>query len=901
MSRARSAVRPVLALLAVLAVARLSPAQVKYPERPESVDLQLRYRIRADRDERIRQFRALEAHLKKLGFDRKRFPDDELDILDPNAERFEGRIPSKNVFAVLDDPRVRSILFKPTTFQYPDTPDKAVPVRISIASGFLPSDQKRLHGQIVAQLTRLGFRQAVGYDHRAYTLIRGDIPGGNLFRLLKDLRSEPAGWFVADMPTDRLPVPLRDTLPIRAIEVLADADLAHVAPQPLRANRVRFTPDLGALLDDNAARQRPLRVEVVYAVPLDSPTLDALRARLRAAYGATIVNPVTQQREAAFATVDGAAANIVTIRFPATSDAERFVFEPGVMLMRLPRAAGESVTPTMPTGPAAALSSSRLDSLHTLGYRGHGTRIVVIGSEFPDLGAWAGFRFLDKSLNVPVSYIDLTAELSPDLTPTQASGRPGAGTAAARAAHLAAPAASLVLVRVDPASYFQLLTIARFVRGDAGYSEAMQSRIAELSARVASVRQQNAEAAEEYRRAFQNLSDDEGPRLRRERARKALDQIIEEERALVYTIARFTRLQQSLQAMTGAQVVISTLVWESGYPLDGLSELSQVIDTSFASEALATPVNRSATRPRVLPRPLWVQAASGDVGSVWSGPFLDNDVDGAMEFAEQQEPIPAGEWTRALNFLATRGLDGKTTPTLPAGTRLRLTVQWRETHDPTVYGGRESIFPLTLRVLRQLDPGGEKRASDELEEVARSLGGPYPIRVAPTFGVYEQIVELTIPADGRYCLRIEGGEAFDPRLPALRQHIEITPRVFAEFVGTAPSKGRPVFTSFAPRGVGVGIPGDAKAAVTVGTGGPGLNGGGPGLALLPKPDLEAPGTIDTGTGLGGPGVAVGFVGGGTAALIGSGVPAGNLFPATGLKRGGPFVIPGGWLQALPRR
>ena len=41
---------------------------------------------------------------------------------------------------------------------------------------------------------------------------------------------------------------------------------------------------------------------------------------------------------------------------------------------------------------------------------------------------------------------------------------------------------------------------------------------------------------------------------------------------------------------------------------------------------------------------------------------------------------------------------------------MRLTVQWRETHDPTAYGGQDAIFPLTLRVFRQLDPEGKVRA-----------------------------------------------------------------------------------------------------------------------------------------------------------------------------------------------
>src|SRR6266540_3330612 len=155
--------RAAIALLFVLTVVPPASSQVTRPARAEKVDVQIRYRIRADRDERVRQFRVLEKHLKDLGFEKTRKPDDDLDILDPTAERFEGVITSKNVEALLDDPRVRTILFKPTDYQYPADAAAAVPLRIRIAGGYLPAEQQKLHRQVVAQLAKMGFREAVGY------------------------------------------------------------------------------------------------------------------------------------------------------------------------------------------------------------------------------------------------------------------------------------------------------------------------------------------------------------------------------------------------------------------------------------------------------------------------------------------------------------------------------------------------------------------------------------------------------------------------------------------------------------------------------------------------------------------------------------------------------------------
>lgn len=891
------------ALVVGLLVLSAGPAaaQVKYPPPPGTVDVQLRYRIRADRAERVRQFRELTAYLDKVGFARDRQPDDDTDILDPTAERFTGTVATRNVLELLKDPRVRTVLFKPTDLKLPDDQTQPVSIRVGIPTGLLPDDQQRLHRQVADQLARLGFREAVGYDTGRYSLVRGDIPVGNLFRLLKDLRREPAGWFAADSPVTDLPLPIRDTLPVRWVEVLPDPPLVPLVPPTVAPNRAKFAPGLRNYLDGAGAAGRPVRVEVVYDTRPGAAELDALRAHLLVGYAGPGGPP----------TLEGAAGHILTIAFPRAADLERFAAEPGVVYLRLPVPATETVSATG-TGDAPAadklLSATRLAEFHRKGYRGQGTTVVVIGTEFPGLARWLGVTYLDKSFRTPVTLIDLTAEGTPDVRPAPADpNRVSGGGAAARAAHLAAPDARLVLVRVDPAAYYQAYAVARFVRGDAEFTEAMQTRLSELSARGEDLRLRYAEAVEESNRAFADPSDEPGAVDRRRRARAAVQDLIARQRAQAETVARALALQASMRSLGGATVVVNTLVWEVGYQQDGLSDLSQLLDTSFASDAVSGPRTRSATRPRATPRPVWVQATSPLVGSAWAGPFLDANADGAMEFAPRTAPTPEGEWTKEFNFLGTRSADGKDVRTLPAGARVRLVVQWRETHDPFGYGGAESIFPLTLRVFRQLDPEGKARSSDEMTEVARSAGDPLRLWADPFYGVYEQVLEFTVPEQGRYALRIDGGEVYDPRLPALRRRIEIVPRLLAEFVGAAADKGRPVWVSYATTNAGVGLPGDAKASIAVaastkpfGADPAGLTGAGPGVQLLPKPDLVANGTV-AGLPVGGSGVAAGFAGGVVAALIGSGAPPSEVIPATGLKRGGPAVVTEGWLQVVPPR
>jgi hypothetical protein len=195
-------------------------------------------------------------------------------------------------------------------------------------------------------------------------------------------------------------------------------------------------------------------------------------------------------------------------------------------------------------------------------------------------------------------------------------------------------------------------------------------------------------------------------------------------------------------------------------------------------------------------------------------------------------------------------------------------------------------------VFQQLDPAGAARASDELKEIARPVGGPYRLVAEPTYGIYEQVVEFAVPEDGRYAILLEGEELYDPRLPALRRHLQVNPRVLAEFVG---APGRPVFASYVPPAGGVGMPADSRSAVTVAAAdAPQLHGAGPGVALLVKPDLFADGTV--GGAVRGNAVAAGFAAGGLATMIGSGAPSTDLLRSAGLTRGGAFVVPDAWLR-----
>lgn len=904
-----SRVRFTFAVLAVLACGPVAAAQVKEPKRPDKLDVEIRYRIRADRDERIRQFRELEKHLAALGFvdARKDDPDRLLDILDPRAERFVGTIPSQNVLRLLDDPRVLNILFAPAGHKYPDTGDQPVAIRIIIRGGLLPLEQQSLHAQVLAVLNQLGFRVALGYDTLGYTQLKGTIPSKHLPLLLKDLRSEPSGWFLPQTTPDRLPRPLADRSPIRWVEVmdLTDPPPAY-EPPPVLPIQAKLTPGLRAVLLDPVAREAPLRVNVYFAESVED-RIEQLRTRLVANYGSSprrdasgkpMVGPDGAPVMADEAAFEAAFGNVVNIRFGRAADAERFAEEPGVLTVSLLPQASETILPLPATVKALTadelLQSSGVAGMHRLGYAGARVKVIVIGTDFTGAEKLPGVRILD-----------LTTELNPDIRPLPADpSRIGTSAAAARAVALSAPEAELVLVRIDPGSLFQLFEVIRLARAEMTYTEPLRSRLAELTARSNEIRRVKEAAVAEYRAAFSDLADDQAIQSRRERAKKVLDRVIAEQAELARRIERFNSFLKDLSTvLTGAQVIVNTLVWDSGYPLDALSSISQYL------ERLANPVpQRISRRPgdlaaAVKPPLVWVQAASMAGPAVWGGRFLDSNRDGTMEFAPPGQSLPPGNWSPDMNFLGFRSPTGETALNIPAGVKLRITIQWREPKDPNLPALDIPAVPVVLRVFRQLDPEGEKRPSDEMAEVARSAGGPYPILRSPSFVVFEQILELTTPTAGRYALVVATAYQPDPLLPALRREVEIMPRIVIDTLSAKPGEATVVFRSYVTPDAGVGIPGDSLGAVTVGIGGKGeLTSGGTGLSLRAKPDLLGPAAIAViDPAMYGTGVAAGFVAGMATDLVQAGAAGANPFQSSGFAPGKAAVVPEAWMRDLRPR
>ena len=918
------------ALVAIFPVA--ASAQVKVPEPPKTYDVRIRYRIQADRNERVLQFEALQKSFAATGFQETPDEDNDLAAFDPTAELMVGTVPSKTARDLLADRRVQTLLFMPAGYQLPADPEQLVRVALELAPN---RDQLALYKQSEVALHRLGFRKDIGYDARRFTLLRGSIPVSQVPKLLKDLRGQPSGWVLPDerpeltavlrdgTPTPELIKPFADGVPIRVVEILGayEPPPAVVALPPIPADQPqqeKWTADLRRRLAEEGANERPTRLELVLAnepTDLDYNWRDTL---MRA--GATIegrVGPVVTVTVAQGAKAADLAAipDVVSVRLPRLSSVapppDADLPAPKKVIGFKPEAAFRTVA-NVEDLPAASpdedpLKITKLDRLHAAGFRGNGKRVVVIDTDF------AGWReaFPEPAAGRPgprVKLIDLTAERNRPVRPEPMPGTFGHGTHCALAVRLAAPGADLTLVRVPADAPYELMNVARAIRGDAFRPEGLISRRAELAADIETVRIRTRDANDEYRRAFDNFDDTLAAEKRRIAAQEARRALIGEEKATLERLDRIEDLELGLAGLKGAHVIVCLLNWNTGFALDAASPMSRFLDDWLSRSKVA--YQRHLTRPNSPPPPLWFQPAGDTRGQTWTGLFRDADGNGAMEFSAADEKVKSGRWSRELNFLAARS-DGKDTLDLRAGAKVRLSVQWREPHDPDLseFDYRSPVVPLKLQLVRQRDPAGEKAASDEIDVVAESEGLPERLHAEPNFGVYEHSLEVTLPADGRYALRLEGRvpnrvrPTSAPTLESQEIRWELRPRVFVE---SADGKSQFQLADYASAGGGVAVPADANAVFAIGAGGRektarpfSAAGAGPVRELASKPNFLAPDSIPKfgdETSARGTALSASFAAGFAASVLSGGVTPSSFPQSLGIAPGGMIEVPESWLR-----
>jgi hypothetical protein len=796
------------------------------PPPPAAWNVQIRYQIFAFRNERLRQYAEMTAALKAAGFERD--PDDVIaddEPENPKATRMSGTVPNKGVARLLAQRHIRSLLLYPKGSKLPAKGTR-VRVDVLLSSGFSPVTQKLLFTQTAAVLAKgAGFIAGFGYDHRGHTRLVGSVPVENLEKLLADVRTLPGA--------DLQPAPFRLVSPVRATFVRPKWPVPAARPTPpaIPPGQEKFTPDLRASLADAAKAGKRARFEVILA----------------AAPGA---NDRTWLRifDTDHVAVEGRLGPLVTVQATA-KDLAKLAEQTEVVTIRLPRVARHARLGPRGEVPAkwTPVGASGLARLHAIGLRGCGTRIALVADDFQGWQTLKNRKEGKKALPDPV-LLDLTSErrrdLLPDPFPSESKDvAQGYGTRCAAALLKAAPEAELTLIRIAAAAPYMLETIARAINGETVRTVAMEARYAEMETDRLSLEARRDDLVEERRRALDDFRDDEEVVKRRKDYLAKQAAFDKEEQDYRARLRRYLKLTRDLKALKGIRIVASSLVWTEGYPVDGSSTLSRFFDD------------------RPFRAALWFQAA-GDTGSqAWAGLFRDSDQNGVMEFVDAKERLRAGAWSRELNFLSWRGAE-KAQRDLPAGAHIRLTLQWREAHDPLplrvgedVY--REPLAKLKLVLVYQPDPDGKERPSDDMEVVAETTGPPQRLDLTYNAATWEHVLDVKVPRAGRYGVFIEGTPPASTQapgevgLPLTRKASELRVRLF---VHTLEGSGRAVWSDYATKMAALGMPADASRVIAVGAADardrirPSSASGSPfNLALLAKPDVYA---YDEGAGTG---------------------------------------------------
>lgn len=776
-----------LCLLLVLTASAAPPE----PPAPAAWNVQIRYRIVAFGSERVRQYRDMLAVFKAAGFQRdadEEVPDNEAE--NPRTTRMRGTVPARGVQALLKERHVRSLLLSPRSAKLPEKGTR-VRVDLILPAGYLPAAQRDLARQTAEVLAKgAGFVEAVGYDQRGFTRLLGSVPVENLERLLEG----PAQVAAADKEG---PARVRRLQDLALIVARPDLPLPKGRPAvpKVPAAQEKFDPALRSLLGGGAAKTRG-RLEVILGHTPRATENDWL-VTLAAVPGVT---------------VEGRMGPLVTVAGVPGDIAPRLAALPEVAAVRLPRLARHA--PPGPKGEVPAkwerLRASGLTRLHELGMRGRGTRIVLVSDDFHGWETLKGRKDGKIPLPDPV-LVDLTAERNRDLRPdpfpsASKDVAQGHGTRCAVTLLRAAPEAELTLVRIDAAAPYMLEELARAINGESVRSISLDARFRDLRAERRRMQLRRDDLTEERRAALDDFSEDEAAVKRRKEYRARQAAFERDEAALGQRERRLLNLADALNKLRGVRLVASGLVWVDGHPVDGSGALSRYFDD------------------RPFKAALWFQAAGDTRGQAWSGLFHDRDGNGWMEFADPAERLPPGSWTPELNFLAWQGAGERATRFLPAGTPLRLSLQWREPHDPLplrvgddVY--REPLAKFRLVLVRQLDPDGKAQPADDLEVVAQSAGPPQRLNQMLNSATYEITLELALPVAGRYAVFVEGnapdslqapGEA---NLPITKKRGEIRPRLF---VHTLQGTGRAVWRDFVTASASLGMPADARRVITVG-------------------------------------------------------------------------------------
>lgn len=747
---------------------------------PEKVRVAIHYAIKSDRLGRVTLYRNLVKALEQAGFERD--PEDDPDPTEPensNHVLFTGLLPSKSLEKVANLSHVRSLLLAPVDFDWNANGEKPVRVEMMMGRGsqrLLRDTSPPTHKALDA----LGFKEAVIYDTFQGTRLMGSLPTNQLLKVGSQLGSNPPGRAISQpfqpvmvvlaMPGSPLPAPF-------------------TPPADAPAGFAKVAPELRQALSEQG---KVFRVEILLDRPFASQT-------------AAIEELANWAPNLVFESLLGSAVTVVG----SSESLRALANDPRVNAIR-----PGPVAHAGPFNPEAFPVGTQWDPMRPHPLSGPG-KWVIGGKTLRDTVALidADFRGLDQLKSAKeglIRTLDLTRErdsllqADPFRGPVNEMGR---GTLMAKQLLATQPGVKLVLVRIDPSVPAMIQRVAKAIQGeDVLADELMSQRLNEIRNERIAIADERAKVEADWKENGDDFGEEPEALKKRAEYQAKIAAIRKKEMDHHKRLERYLNHQKGLKALQEVRLVLCPLVWHEGLPRGGASPLSRWFDDRPFRSAL------------------WVQASGDRPGQTWTGMFRDQDQNGVMEWTG----LAPGKTPFALEEMGLKwrptGAD-VTRDELPAGAKIRVTLQWREARDPYQTGvdrdsGRQPMANLRVRLVR-VQPG-EGKADPRLAErvtVAQPVGPALLIDHSPRAAVFESFVDLEVTQPGRYEARIEGTVPNSvipesvPHLPVNRMKPEIHPVLWLK---TLNPEGNAVWEQSGENPV-VGVPGDSHEILSVGS------------------------------------------------------------------------------------
>ncbi len=742
---------------------------------PPKVRVYIHYKIMADRLGRVVLYRHFMAALAKAGFERDL--EDDPDPSEPENQNhvlLTGTIPSASLIQFANLSAVRSVLLTPVGFDLNKAGERPVRVEMMLGRGstrvladISPSTHKTLDA--------MGFKESVIYGTYRGTRLLGSLPANQLLNVGTAL-GLPIGARAVNPPFQ----------PVLAVWVEPLGQLptpAAKAPEA-PAGFSKVAPDLRKPL---AEAGKLFRVELLFDRPFAS--------QAAAMEGLAKMSP-----NLVFEALLGSAVTVVG----SSEDLRALANDPQINAIRPGPVAHAGNYAAKDDAAWNPLRNSPLGSNGPVAINGKILResVAIIDSDFRMAEALPGWK------EGKVQLLDLTRERDTKLQADPYSGpvnEMGRGSLFAKKLLELQPAVRLVLIRIDPSVPAMIQRVARAIQGDNVLTDELMAR------RLNEIRNDRLLLTEEreiLEKDWKDHGDDFGeePEALRKRKeyRTKIAAMRDKEQVHHQRLQRYLTHQKTLQDLKAVRLVLCPLVWNEGLPRDGASALSRWFDDRPFRSAL------------------WVQSAGDRQGQTWAGMFRDRDKNGVMEWLpleRGQDPFPA----EGLAILWKQTDGGKVVQELPAGTRIRTTVQWRELRDPSHSradrnSGRTPIADLRIRLVRlEGVPGNGDARLAERVTVSQPVGPALLIDHNEQSAVFESSADLDITQAGRYEVRLEGQipdsilPPAAPQLPINRIRSEIHPVIWLRSIGQG---GMAVFPQTGDKPV-VGVPGDAQQVLSV--------------------------------------------------------------------------------------